>query len=216
MGSLQNKSRHLRTRDRLGYEALPDPRPAKDTGTEQHPEQSYHSESYRTNKMTTEAHKKQKMAHHIVKQAVDEGELTRPSACDLCTFRPKNDLIMAHHWQGYDSPLDIIWICRSCNRVLSNKHDGSLTFDEAKDYVLSRKTASKPKRVPRINLQSRIAEIAASQNIKTPQELSWAVRITVPTARKVWTGNLATVHAKTLLKIKIVLNCSFEDLYTVN
>ena len=42
--------------------------------------------------------------------------------------------MVAHHWNGYDHPLDIWWICRACNRKLSNKHDGSLTLEQARRY----------------------------------------------------------------------------------
>lgn len=43
--------------------------------------------------------------------------------------------IVAHHWRGYEYPLDIWWICRSCNRKLQHKHDGSLSIEEARRYV---------------------------------------------------------------------------------
>jgi len=44
-------------------------------------------------------------------------------------------MMVAHHWNGYDNPLDVWWICRSCNRKLQHKHDGSLTLELAKFYV---------------------------------------------------------------------------------
>ena len=62
----------------------------------------------------TEDYTKQNMAHQIVKQAIEDGQLIRPSACELCKFEPENDFIMAHHWQSYDIPLVVWWICRSC------------------------------------------------------------------------------------------------------
>ncbi len=167
--------------------------------------------------MTTDAHKKQKMAHHIVKQGVDEGELTRPSVCELCTFRPKNDLIMAHHWQGYDTPLVVWWICRSCNRMLAGKHDGSLTINEAKNYVLSHKRKKKESNGSGVYMKSRVAEIALSKGVKTVQELSWLTHITTATIYKLWgkDTDLSNVWGNTLRSLAEGLGCKIEDLYIV-
>lgn len=43
--------------------------------------------------------------------------------------------IVPHHFRGYDFPLDVWWVCRSCNRRLVNKHDDSLTIEEARKYI---------------------------------------------------------------------------------
>lgn len=44
--------------------------------------------------------------------------------------------LIAHHWNGYDNPSDVWWICYSCNSTLANRHDGSLTLEQARNYVL--------------------------------------------------------------------------------
>lgn len=85
--------------------------------------------------------KTQSSAMKMVENAIKRGELTRPEQCEICTCRPRADKvqsIVAHHWNGYDHPLDIWWICRSCNRILAYKHDGSLNKEQAKKYIRRR------------------------------------------------------------------------------
>jgi len=70
----------------------------------------------------------------------------RPDHCELCLRQacrrgyPFGQALEAHHWRGYEYPLDVWWVCRSCNRKLSHRHDGSLTIEEAREVIhLSRK-----------------------------------------------------------------------------
>jgi len=50
---------------------------------------------------------------------------------------PLSRIIFGHHWRGYDYPLDVWWVCGSCNLALAGKHDGSLpTPEAAKRYIL--------------------------------------------------------------------------------
>ncbi len=86
-----------------------------------------------------------------VYEAVKVGKLVRPKVCELCgTDVDQPDLlrealgltvyhrIVAHHWRGYDYPLDIWWICARCNRRLIGLHDGSLTKAEAQFVIKHR------------------------------------------------------------------------------
>lgn len=165
----------------------------------------------------TEDYTKQNMAHQIVKQAIEDSQLIRPSACELCKFEPENDFIMAHHWQSYDTPLVIWWICRSCNRILVGKHDGSLSLDEARDYVLSRKRKKGKSKRGDMYMKSRVAEIAISQGVKTVQELSWLTHITTTTIYKLWgkDADLSNVWSNTLRSLADGLKCNIEDLYQI-
>lgn len=63
-------------------------------------------------------------------------------------------------------------------------------------------------------MESKVCELATKRGINTPQELSYEARITVPTARKVWKGDLSTRHAETLRKLAAALGCSMDDLFT--
>lgn len=76
-----------------------------------------------------------------VKCAVLRGELHKADTCEVCGTKPINrkaSAIVAHHWNGYNHPLDVWWVCRRCNGLLSGKHDGSLTIDKAKTYIKQR------------------------------------------------------------------------------
>lgn len=80
-------------------------------------------------------------ARALVHVAVKRGELVRPTACQLCGAQPgsavhrdddiPHPLIGAHHWRGYDYPLDVWWLCTPCNAAFKGRHDGSVTFEQA-------------------------------------------------------------------------------------
>lgn len=84
--------------------------------------------------------------------AVKNGELTRPDTCELCGNTPDlikvnyysettttRSQIVGHHWNGHKNALDIWWICQSCNHKLigSHFHDGSISKEESRKYVLN-------------------------------------------------------------------------------
>ena len=80
----------------------------------------------------------QRLAYRLVYRALQKGTLMRPAYCQLCGQCGR---ICAHHWRGYDYPLDIWWICSRCNALL-DCHDGTLTLESARDLIasLNRKT----------------------------------------------------------------------------
>lgn len=84
-----------------------------------------------------------KVAVKKVEVAVKNGELVRPTKCEVCgreTFKTNGiQPIVAHHWNGYDDPLNVWWICRSCNRFLL-VHDGSLSIEQAKQIIRKKQT----------------------------------------------------------------------------
>lgn len=49
-------------------------------------------------------------AHHAVERAINAGKMVR-GFCECCG----NEKADAHHWRGYDHPLDVQWLCRSCH-----------------------------------------------------------------------------------------------------
>jgi hypothetical protein len=109
----------------------------------------------------------QQIAHQTVKYAIKRGELVRPSSCELCEHTPDDQWsqIVAHHWNGYENSLDIWFICQYCNRVLHNRHDGSLTKSEASILVMTsdikRKQPNPPKALPLVKgaQMKRVAEL---------------------------------------------------------
>lgn len=80
----------------------------------------------------------------FVERAIKNGSLNRPNQCEICgkIVVSNNGVhpIVAHHWKGYDFPLEIWWACRSCNGIL-DIHDGSLAIETAKVYVRKRQYA---------------------------------------------------------------------------
>jgi hypothetical protein len=81
--------------------------------------------------------KEQDHAMTLVRVAVNSGQLVRPDYCETCGQKPKDNktrAIVAHHWMGYGQPLNVIWVCRSCNGYL-DKHDGSQTKEDARIEV---------------------------------------------------------------------------------
>lgn len=85
----------------------------------------------------------QSSAIKFVERAIRAGEMTRADQCEICTSKPtdyKVPAIVAHHFNGYDDPLNIWWVCRSCNGML-DVHDGSLNLEQAKRYIKKRQLA---------------------------------------------------------------------------
>jgi hypothetical protein len=84
--------------------------------------------------MNLAQHNKQR-AYYRTDRAIANEELLMPEACELCG---SNHNIMPHHWKGYGHPLDIWFICRSCNNILRGRHDGMISKDAIlkvfKDY----------------------------------------------------------------------------------
>lgn len=94
--------------------------------------------------MATDAQK----ASYLVNAAVREGRLQRQDTCELCgcsqqTYAAvwrffginRSPTLVGHHWNGYDHPLDVWWVCRRCNSALVGRHDGSLTIEQAREIV---------------------------------------------------------------------------------
>lgn len=92
---------------------------------------------------TTGEYYSQSKAITAVTEALRKGLLNRPEVCELCNKRPvkkRRAPIHAHHWNGYDHPTDIWWICASCNGYLASErfHIGKVSKDEARAYIESR------------------------------------------------------------------------------
>jgi hypothetical protein len=91
---------------------------------------------------------KTKSAHKAVFDAVKRGILHRPEVCELCGCNIAqygelrrsfglnvNPKLHGHHWRGYEYPLDVWWVCPTCNHALTGRHDGSLSKDQALQMV---------------------------------------------------------------------------------
>lgn len=76
-------------------------------------------------------YKKKRVAYARVNRALKSGEITKTDHCELCGRDCKHTRISGHHWNGYDRPLDLWWICQRCNNLLRGKHSGTLSMREA-------------------------------------------------------------------------------------
>ena len=56
-------------------------------------------------------------ARGIVKNHIKYGKIKRPTICSCCN---RKDVIHAHH-EDYSKPLEIIWLCASCHRLLHKR-----------------------------------------------------------------------------------------------
>lgn len=79
-----------------------------------------------------------KTAYAAVERAVLTGALVRASSCQLCGA---DGQIFAHHWKGYQYPLEVWWVCVSCNSILT-VHDGTQTIEQAREEVAAKRPAS--------------------------------------------------------------------------
>ncbi len=55
----------------------------------------------------------------IARKAIKDGFLERKEECEVCGKIGKTH---AHHWNGYQNPLDVWFVCPACNRLLP--HNG--------------------------------------------------------------------------------------------
>lgn len=55
-------------------------------------------------------------ARQLVRAALTNGRLTKPSICQLCEKPTDKYNLHGHHYKGYDYPLDVRWLCRSCHK----------------------------------------------------------------------------------------------------
>lgn len=79
------------------------------------------------NKSHWDKHSPAEVARSKLRRAVTRGVLVRPDACVLCGAEGP---VFGHHFRGYAYPLDVWWVCISCNTRLK-VHDGSQTKEEA-------------------------------------------------------------------------------------
>lgn len=64
----------------------------------------------------------QAQARTMVRRAIERGDLHRPAFCSECGADPGpgkdgRACIHAHHFNGYDRPLDVQWLCVRCHRA---------------------------------------------------------------------------------------------------
>ena len=62
-------------------------------------------------------HPKEILAHSEFHRAIYSGKIIKPLKCSLCGSETK---LVGHHFD-YNKPLEVIWLCYSCHRIIHNK-----------------------------------------------------------------------------------------------
>lgn len=90
----------------------------------------YHAKWYEKNGIKLDKEQKEKLkkwrqdnpekvkASNILNKAVETRKIKRPLSCSNCG--KTNTKIIGHH-HDYNKPLDIIWLCSSCHRLIHSK-----------------------------------------------------------------------------------------------
>lgn len=76
-----------------------------------------------------EKYPEKKRAVQAVRTAINQGRLQRPHTCSRCGAldpRKQNGVtgIQAHHYNGYDNPLDVEWLCINCHAMEHKQQAG--------------------------------------------------------------------------------------------
>jgi hypothetical protein len=58
------------------------------------------------------------MARRIVRNALLSGRLIKPRACTRCDKIQKRIIDLHAHHEDYSKPLEVIWLCRACHKVI--------------------------------------------------------------------------------------------------
>ncbi len=106
-------------------------------------------------------------AHRLINRSIKRGKIKRPDKCEICGAKQRvwhsfsNDevIIVAHHWRGYDHPLDVWWVCISCNALLRGIHDGSLAKDKFAEIMMNYSPLSRACLKLKIDRQALLAQV---------------------------------------------------------
>lgn len=69
------------------------------------------------------------VARDKLRKEVKAGRIVKPDFCQLCGHSGN---LLGHHYRGYAYPLDVWWICHSCNTFPALRHDGTQTIEQAR------------------------------------------------------------------------------------
>lgn len=58
-------------------------------------------------------------AHRLMHAAIARGDLVRPEVCQRCA-KPSPETLHGHH-EDYSRPLDVMFVCRPCHRILDRE-----------------------------------------------------------------------------------------------
>jgi hypothetical protein len=70
-----------------------------------------------------EANPEKRAAHIKLGNAVRDGRVIKPAACQSCSQVPDARHKLHGHHEDYSKPLDVIWLCAACHRRLHESAD---------------------------------------------------------------------------------------------
>lgn len=117
--------------------------------------------------------KQKQQAISKLNHEVKKGTLTRPLICELCGIEPgfrespvlihagQRSLIVGHHYNGHDKPLDVWWLCPRCNNKLPGPvcHSGKITKEQAREIILGKRQLMTDDEIKQIFEAKRIIKI---------------------------------------------------------
>lgn len=66
-------------------------------------------------------------AHSVLSNAVQRGDIVKPGECSRCGTKLPRARIHGHH-DDYAHPLDVVWVCASCNIALHKANNSNWPF----------------------------------------------------------------------------------------
>ncbi len=61
-------------------------------------------------------------AHNVLNRAIRSGQIKKPTSCSRCD-RPTEPHNLHGHHEDYDAPLEVIWFCQWCHKLLHPASD---------------------------------------------------------------------------------------------
>lgn len=81
----------------------------------------YREEKKKTTRKWLDNNPEKRSAHLMVQNAVNRGEIIKPSSCSICG---RNDCRIHGHHTDYSKPLEVMWLCPKCHMDQHRKeHD---------------------------------------------------------------------------------------------
>jgi len=75
------------------------------------------TEKYRPRNARYDKDPIKRKAQQKIRDAVRYGHIIKPSNCEMCFALIEKNRLEGHHHNGYDRPLEVIWLCRECHAI---------------------------------------------------------------------------------------------------
>lgn len=136
-------------------------------------------------------------AHARANQAVKNGEIQRKDCCELCGVtkkelesrrHPKSSprpVVVMHHWNGHNNPLDVWHICIRCNGILNGRHSGKVTKAEMKAFIKDYATVTEAAKILGVS-REKLYSCVSTQLWSTARKVSDIIPADYDNSRNSW------------------------------